>query len=75
LRKEFDLWPPITSKGFFSYSASSALSSAGLTSARKPLISKKKSEIYIRIQGMWRIGNNNTTTHLDQQTYVRHPKV
>jgi len=50
LRKEFDLWPPITSKGFFSYSASSALSSAGLTSARKPLISKKNQKYILGVK-------------------------
>jgi hypothetical protein len=24
---------------------------------------------------MWKINNNNIITHLDQQTYVKHPKV
>lgn len=35
----------ITSKGFFSYSASRALSSAGLTSARNPLMSAGRRKI------------------------------
>jgi hypothetical protein len=67
LRKEFDLQLPITSNGFLSYSASSALSSAGLTSARNPLISanreREKRKYISRIHGMWKINNNKIITH------------
>ena len=63
-----------TSKGFFSYSVSSALSSAGLTSARYPLISAKKNlsvpknkiEAHRQLQKM--------ISHLDQQIYAQHPR-